>query len=57
MIFGMNNVKPIQIPLASHLKFSSSPRNKKGKDYMSRVPYGNAIGILMYVMVSTRPDI
>lgn len=57
--FGMNNVKPINIPLPSHFKLSSSLcpnliRNKK--DYMFRVPYANAVGrvgSLMYAMVCT----
>ena len=55
----MNNLKPIQIPLASHFNRSSSlfPRNDEEKDYMYHVPYVNAIGSLMYAMVSTRPDI
>jgi hypothetical protein len=50
----MNNVKPIQIPLASHFNISSSlfPNNDKENDYMSFVPYVNAVESLMYVMVS-----
>ena len=57
--FGMNNVKPVNVPLASHFKLSSdlSPRTNEEKKYMSRVPYANAVGNLMYAMVSTRPDI
>jgi hypothetical protein len=45
MRFGMNNVKPIQIPLASHFKISSGlcPSNEEENDYMSRVPYANAM--------------
>jgi hypothetical protein len=59
MRFGMNNVKPVQIPLASHFKLSSGlcPSNDEKKDYMSRVPYANAMGSLMYAIVSTRLDI
>jgi hypothetical protein len=59
MRFGMNNVKSINIPLASHFKLSSSlcPSNKEENDYMSRVPYASAVGSLMYVMVCTRPNI
>jgi hypothetical protein len=59
MRFGMNNVKPVQIPLASHFNLSLGlcPSNDEEKDYMSRVPYANVVGSLMYVMVSTRPDI
>jgi hypothetical protein len=44
MRFGMNNVKPVKIPLASHFKISSSlcPSNDEENEYMSRVPYANA---------------
>ena len=57
--FGMNSVKPVNVPLASHFKLSSdlSPRNNEEKKYMSPVPYENAVGNLMYAMVSTRPEI
>jgi hypothetical protein len=59
MRFGMNTVKPVQIPLASHYKISLGlcPGNDEEKDYMSRVPYANVVGSMMYAMVSTRPDI
>ena len=57
--FGMNNVKPVSVPLASHFKLSSSlcPNTDEEKDYMSRIPYANVVGCLMYAMVCTRPDI
>eukprot|EP00253_Pinus_taeda_P013377 PITA_13377 len=57
--FGMNNVKPVSVPLASHFKISSSlfPNTDEEKDYMSRIPYANVVGCLMYAMVCTRPDI
>jgi hypothetical protein len=57
--FGMNIVKPIQIPLTSHFNISSGlcPINDKEKDYVSCVPYATAVGSLMYEMVSNRPDI
>jgi ATP-binding cassette subfamily B (MDR/TAP) protein 1 len=59
MGFKMNDMKPIRIPLASHFNISSSlcHSNDEEKEYMSLVPYANAIGSLMYVMVSTRPNI
>ena len=43
--FSMNNVKPINVPLASHFNISSalSPRNNEEKKYMSHVPYANAL--------------
>jgi hypothetical protein len=39
--FGMNNVKLVLVPLASHFKLSSSlsPSTKEEKEYMSRIPY------------------
>ena len=45
MRFNMNNVKPVQIPLASHFKLSSilCPSNDEEKDYMSHVPYANVV--------------
>ena len=57
--FGMNNVKPVSVPLASHFKLSSSlcPNTDEEKDYMSRILYANVVGCLMYAMVCTRPDI
>jgi hypothetical protein len=57
--FGMNNVKPVSVPLASHFKLSSSlcPSTKEQKEYISQIPYANAVGSLIYAMVSTRPDI
>jgi hypothetical protein len=57
--FGMNDVKPISFPLTSHFKISSSlcPSKKEENEYISPIPYANAVGSLMYVMVRTRPDI
>eukprot|EP00253_Pinus_taeda_P021368 PITA_21368 len=57
--FGMNNVKPVPVPLASHFKLSSSlcPNTDEEKEYTSRIPYANVVGFLMYAMVCTRPDI
>jgi hypothetical protein len=57
--FGMNDGKPLPVPLASHFKISSRlcPSTKEEKEYMSQIPYANAVGSLMYVMVSTRPKI
>ena len=55
----MNKVKSISIPLSSHYKISSGlcPSNDEEKKYMSRLPYVNAVEILMYLMVCTRPYI
>eukprot|EP00253_Pinus_taeda_P025872 PITA_25872 len=57
--FGMDNVKPVLVPLASRFKLSSilCPNTYEEKDYMSRIPYANVVGCLMYAMVCTRLDI
>lgn len=57
--FNMKDAKPVSTPLAAHFKLSSfdSPKSKEEIDYMSRVPYSNAVGCIMYAMVCTRPDI
>lgn len=58
--FGMNEkTKPVSTPLAPHFKLSASlsPKNDAEREYMTKVPYANAVGSLMYAMVCTRPDI
>eukprot|EP00253_Pinus_taeda_P013297 PITA_13297 len=57
--FGMNKVKPVSVPLASHFKLSSSlcPNTDEEKEYMSRIPYANVVGCLMYAMVCTQSNI
>jgi len=57
--FNMNDCKPVSTPLAGHFKLSSylCPNSKEDMEYMSHVPYANAIGSLMYVMICTRSDL
>ena len=58
--FGVSEQsKPVSTPLAPHFKLSASlsPSTDEEREYMSRVPYSNAVGSLMYAMVCTRPDI
>jgi hypothetical protein len=47
LIFSMNNVKLVNIPLASPFNISSilCPINKEEKGYMSCVPYASAIEV------------
>ena len=44
-IFGMDKVKSVNITLSSHYKLSSClcPNNDEENQYMSRVPYANAV--------------
>ena len=41
----MNKENPVHVPLDSHFKLSSGlcPSSVEEKDYMSRVPYANAL--------------
>ncbi|KAL0428360.1 UNVERIFIED_CONTAM: Retrovirus-related Pol polyprotein from transposon TNT 1-94 [Sesamum latifolium] len=57
--FSMKNAKPISVPLAAHFQLckDQSPKTEPEKEKMKNVPYSNAIGSVMYLMVSTRPDI
>lgn len=53
----MLDAKPVSTPLSTHFKLSSQlcPSSDKELEYMSKVPYANAIRCLMYLMVCTRP--
>ncbi|KAL0368076.1 UNVERIFIED_CONTAM: Retrovirus-related Pol polyprotein from transposon TNT 1-94 [Sesamum calycinum] len=55
----MKNAKPTSVPLAAHFQLSKdqSPKTESEIEHMKYVPYSNAIGSVMYLMVSARPDI
>ena len=57
--FIMQNEKLVSTPLANHFKLSKEmcPETHEEIDYMSRIPYSSAVGILMYATVCTRSDI
>ncbi|KAL0374429.1 UNVERIFIED_CONTAM: Retrovirus-related Pol polyprotein from transposon TNT 1-94 [Sesamum radiatum] len=57
--FSMINAKSSSVPLAPHFQLSKdqSPKSDSEKKLMEKVPYSNAIGSVMYLMVCTRPDI
>ena len=57
--FGMENSKHISTPTTVNYKLflSMSSQTEEELAYMSRVPYSNAVGYLMYLMVYIRPDI
>ncbi|KAH9685886.1 hypothetical protein KPL70_014146 [Citrus sinensis] len=57
--FNMVVCKPMDTPIAKgqSLSLDMCPKTPQEKERISRVPYANAIGSLMYAMMCTRPDI
>ncbi|KAE8673805.1 hypothetical protein F3Y22_tig00111772pilonHSYRG00229 [Hibiscus syriacus] len=57
--FAMSSAKLVSTPLANHFKLSSEqcPKTDKEAEDMTKVPYSNVVGCLMYAMVCTRPDL
>jgi len=57
--FGMSTCRSVSMPLEQNLKFSKDqgPSTEEERDEMGRVPYKEAVGSLMYLMVCTRMDI
>jgi hypothetical protein len=54
----MENSKEVSTPMDPNVKLSKEmcPKTEKEKEEMTRCPYQNLIGSLMYLSVSTRPD-
>ncbi|KAL2542635.1 Reverse transcriptase Ty1/copia-type domain-containing protein [Abeliophyllum distichum] len=57
--FGMRDAKCVNVPLAGHMSISSaqSPKNQEEINEMEHIPYANAIGSVMYSMITTRLDL
>nr|GEZ12513.1 retrovirus-related Pol polyprotein from transposon TNT 1-94 [Tanacetum cinerariifolium] len=57
--FIIDNEKSVKMPLGGHFKMSlkDCPVRDCDVERMSKVPYANAVGSLMYLIVCTRPDI
>ncbi|GJU15741.1 retrotransposon protein, putative, ty1-copia subclass [Tanacetum coccineum] len=57
--FRIDNGKSVKMPLGGHFKLSlkECPVRDCDVERMSKVPYKNVVGSLMYLMVCTMPDI
>lgn len=55
----MFDCKLVTLPFSNHFKLSSECYPKTDEEFarMSKIPYANVIGSVMYLMVSTRPDL
>ena len=57
--YGFEDLKPVSTPKdpATYLSSTSSPQSTMDIAQMAKVPYQEAVGMLMYTMLGTRPDI
>ena len=57
--YGMLDCRPLSTPIDLHVKLTKemAPKTRDERSLMARVPYCNAVGTLMYLAISTRPDI
>jgi hypothetical protein len=57
--FRMENSKKENLPVIKGVPLSvtQGPATEKEKSVMKNIPYASAIGSIMYVMLSTRPDV
>ena len=57
-IFRMIEAKPVSIPIGAQFKLKSLEDGEQGSAGSDdEVPYSNAVGSIMYAMISTRPDL
>ena len=53
--FGMSGAKLVTLPISQQFKLSNdqAPSSEGDKEFMAKIPYANAVGSLMYVIVCT----
>lgn len=57
--FQIESAKDVNVPFAQHFKLSMEqcPENDEERTEMSRIPYSNIVGSIMYSMICSRPDV
>jgi hypothetical protein len=57
--FNMTDCNAVTTPMApgTRLSASDSPQSDEERTHMRPIPYGNAVGSLLYLATTTRPDI
>jgi hypothetical protein len=57
--FNMSQCNAVTTPMLPNLRLqtSDSPKSDSERNQMRSVPYGNAVGALLYLATTTRPDI
>ena len=55
--YRMHDCKPMDTPVEKNISLDMCHKMPNEKEQMSKVPYSNAIGSLMYAMMCTRLDI
>lgn len=57
--YGFTDCSPVQTPMlpGTHLSTADAPSTAAERTEMEKFPYINAVGALMYLATSTRPDI
>ena len=57
--YGLSNANPVSTPIDPGLKLSTSmaPQSEDDVIFMKSVPYINAVGSLMYLAITSHPDI
>ena len=57
--FSMDESKRDYLPMSQsiHLSKKMSPKTSKEINRMSSIPYASVVGLIMYTMLCTRPDV
>ena len=57
--YGFDDLKPVSLPMETSIRLTTaqSPSTTQEIAHMRNIPYQEAVGLLMYASLGTRPDI